>query len=140
MAEEVVRDLHGQEELDAALKITNALFRGKLQDLDDEQRRDAVKSMPKIQTQAMKLEDLLVSSNIAKSKREAREWIKGNSIAINGEKYTDPNMIVDSSMAYVDNVLILRKGKRTILHLSLSLMLINSQTHVALVEILLNLN
>lgn len=111
-----------------------------MQDLDDEQRRDAVKSMPKIQTQAMKLEDLLVSSNIAKSKREAREWIKGNSIAINGEKYTDPNMIVDSSMAYVDNVLILRKGKRTILHLSLSLMLINSQTHVALVEILLNLN
>lgn len=112
LAEEVVRDLHGQEELDAALKITNALFRGKLQDLDDEQRRDAVKSMPKIQTQAMKLEDLLVSSNIAKSKREAREWIKGNSIAINGEKYTDPNMIVDSSMAYVDNVLILRKGKK----------------------------
>lgn len=112
LAEEVVRDLHGQEELDAALKITNALFRGKLQDLDDEQRRDAVKSMPKIQTQAMKIEDLLVSSNIAKSKREAREWIKGNSIAINGEKYTDPNMIVDSSMAYVDNVLILRKGKK----------------------------
>lgn len=112
LAEEVVRDLHGQEALDTALKITDALFRGKLQDLDEEQRRDAVKSMEKQTAASGKLEDLLVNSKIASSKREAREWIKGNSVAINGVKYTDPNMIVDRSMAYVDDVLILRKGKK----------------------------
>ena len=112
LAEEVVRDLHGQEALDTALKITDALFRGKLQDLDEEQRRDAVRSMEKQTVSACKLEDLLVNSKIASSKREAREWIRGNSIAINGEKVKDPNMIIDPSMAYVDNVIILRKGKK----------------------------
>ena len=45
MAEEVVRDLHGEEGLQSALKITNALFRGQLNDLDEQQRLDAVKNM-----------------------------------------------------------------------------------------------
>ena len=40
LAEQVVLDLHGQEGLDSALKITNALFRGKLQDLEPSQRLD----------------------------------------------------------------------------------------------------
>ena len=41
LAEEVVRDLHGEEGLESALKITNALFRGQLNDLDEQQRLDS---------------------------------------------------------------------------------------------------
>lgn len=113
LAEEVVRDLHGQEALDTALKITEALFRGKLQDLDESARREAVKGMDKTATEAKTLLDLLVDNKIASSKREGREWIKGNSIALNGVKVTDPNFMVDNSQAYVDNVVILRKGKKS---------------------------
>ena len=43
----MVRDLHGEEGLESALKITNALFRGQLNDLDSQQRLDAVKNMDK---------------------------------------------------------------------------------------------
>lgn len=112
LAEEVVRDLHGQEALDTALQITSALFRGNLQDLNKEQRRQAVADMEKIELPEGKLEDLLVKGKIASSKREAREWTKGNAIALNGVKVTDPNFMVDKSQAYVDDVVLIRRGKK----------------------------
>lgn len=112
LAEEVVRDLHGEEALQTALKITEALFRGKLQDLSEEQRREAVKSMDKEETESGKLEDILVNNKIASSKREAREWIKGNSISLNGVKVTDPNRIITKEDAYIDDVILLKKGKK----------------------------
>lgn len=113
LAEEVVKDLHGEEGLDSALTITNALFRGKIQDLSDSQKRDAIKNMEKRSCEAgIKLEDVLVNTKIASSKREAREWIKGNSIMMNGVKVTDANMIIGLDNACVDNFSIFRRGKK----------------------------
>ncbi len=112
LAEEVVRDLHGQDALDTALKITSALFTGSLQDLNEEQRRQAVADMEKIELPAGKLEDILVGGKIASSKREAREWTKGNAISLNGVKVNDPAMMIDKSQAYVDDVLLIRRGKK----------------------------
>lgn len=112
LAEEVVRDLHGQEALDTALLITQALFRGRLQDLNETERKEAVRPMEKIRTEPKDLLSLLVDHKIASSRREGREWIKGNSIAVNGVKVTDPETVIDQNMAYVDNVVILRKGKK----------------------------
>lgn len=113
LAEEVVRDLHGQEGLDSALSITNALFRGNLNDLSEQQRRDAMKNMEKVDCEnGLILEDVLVKCSIASSKREAREWINGNSISINGEKIKDTHFVVDKENAYVDNYVIVRRGKK----------------------------
>lgn len=112
LAEEVVRDLHGEEALQSAIQITEALFRGKLQDLNENDRRAAVKGMEKTTVAPMNLVDLLVESGIASSKREAREWIKGNSISLNGVKVTDPNLLIDASQAYVDDVVLIKKGKK----------------------------
>ncbi|MBQ0064357.1 MAG: tyrosine--tRNA ligase [Firmicutes bacterium] len=113
LATEVVRDLHGVEGLESALKITEALFRGKLQDLNEQERRDAVKNMEKMDCESgMNLVDLLVATKIASSKREAREWVNGNSIAINGEKVKDVNLIVDQTVAYVDDCVIIKRGKK----------------------------
>ncbi len=113
LASEVVRDLHGQEGLDSALKITNALFRGQLADLDESQRLDAVKNMDKIDVEKdQKLIDVMVNTKIASSRREAREWIKGNSISLNGVKVNDENLLIDESQTYVDQYVILRRGKK----------------------------
>lgn len=120
LATEVVRDLHGEEGLESALKITDALFRGKLQDLNEQERKDAVKNMEKTDCEAgMKLIDLLVATKIASSKREAREWITGNSIAINGEKVKDVDFVVDQNAAYVENFVIVKRGKKNNYCLSL---------------------
>ena len=113
LAEEVVRDLHGEEALQSALNITQALFKGKLNDLTEDERREAIKGMEHREAPEGKLEDVLVQSHIASSKREAREWIKGNSIAINGVKHTDNNEIITPELAYVDDVLIIRRGKKS---------------------------
>ena len=113
LAEEVVRDLHGEEGLESALKITNALFRGQLNDLDEQQRLDAVKNMDKVDQEAGKtLIDVLVEAKIASSRREAREWIKGNSISLNGVKVNDETLVIDSTQAYVSNYVIIRRGKK----------------------------
>ncbi len=121
LASEVVRDLHGQEGLDSALKITNALFRGQLADLDELQRLDAVKNMDKIDVEKdQKLIDVMVNTKIASSRREAREWIKGNSISLNGVKVNDENLLIDESQTYVDQYVILRRGKKNYYCLNLS--------------------
>lgn len=113
LAEEVVRDLHGEEGLESALKITNALFRGQLNDLDEQQRLDAVKNMDKVDQEAGKtLIDVLVEAKIASSRREAREWIKGNSISLNGVKVNDETLVIDSTQTYVSNYVIIRRGKK----------------------------
>ena len=113
LAEEVVRDLHGEEGLESALKITNALFRGQLNDLDEQQRLDAVKNMDKVDQEAGKsLIDVLVEAKIASSRREAREWIKENSISLNGVKVNDETLVIDSTQAYVSNYVIIRRGKK----------------------------
>ncbi len=112
LAEEVVRDLHGQEALDTALAVTSALFTGSLQELNESQRREAVADMEKIELPAGKLEDILVNGKIASSKREAREWIKGNAIALNGVKVKDANLMIDPSQAYVDDVVLIKRGKK----------------------------
>ena len=112
LAEEVVRDLHGQEALDTALAITSALFTGSLQELNENQRREALADMEKIDLAPAKLEDILVNGKIASSKREAREWIKGNAIALNGVKVKDANLMIDPSQAYVDNLLLIKRGKK----------------------------
>lgn len=113
LAEEVVRDLHGEEGLESALKITNALFRGQLNDLDEQQRLDAVKNMDKVDQEGGKtLIDVLVEAKIASSRREAREWIKGNSISLNGVKVNDETLVIDSTQAYVSNYVIIRRGKK----------------------------
>lgn len=113
LASEVVRDLHGQAALDSALNITNALFRGKLDELSMSERSDAVKNMEKTTCADNQiLEDVLVNTKIASSKREAREWIKGNSISVNGVKVQDAHAVISSSNAYVDGCVIIRRGKK----------------------------
>ena len=113
LASEVVRDLHKEEGLQAALSITQALFSGKLSELDESMRKDAIMNMEKLSAPAgLTLLDLLVDTKIAASKREGREWIKGNSIAVNGVKVTDPDTRMTQEQAYIDNDLIIRRGKK----------------------------
>jgi len=112
LAEEVVRDLHGEEALEGALKITNALFGGSLEELTEAQRRELVNTMEKTPAAAGKLEDVLIAAKAASSKREAREFIKGNAVSVNGQKVNDPNMPIDLNSTYVDNVVLIKRGKK----------------------------
>lgn len=113
LGKEVVTILHGEDEFEKALKITNALFKGDIKSLNDDEIKDAITGIEQIEVEAdLNLVDAITTANIASSKREAREWISAGSIQINGEKVTDFEFVVSKDKAIVDNNVIVKRGKR----------------------------
>jgi tyrosyl-tRNA synthetase len=113
LGREVVTFLHGEAEYEKAVRITNALFKGNLKDLSQDEVADAIKGFEIMEVKdGLNLVDCLVGANIASSKREAREWISGNSIQVNGEKITDVDYIVDKSQSIYKDYSIIKRGKR----------------------------
>ncbi|MBV3116172.1 tyrosine--tRNA ligase [[Clostridium] innocuum] len=113
LAKEVVTFLHGDEEYNKALKITNALFKGNIKELDAGELQDALKGFEAAEiADELTLTDTLVQAGIASSKREAREWINQGSIQINGDKVKDVEFIVSSKNAISKGRTLIKKGKR----------------------------
>lgn len=113
LASEVVTFLHGEEELNKVLKITEALFSSNLSDLNVEEILIALKDVPNFSFElGVNIVDLLVNNNVASSKREAREFISSGAIFINDVKISDENLNISESLL-LDNVLmVLRRGKK----------------------------
>ena len=113
LARELITDLHGKEEFEKALKITEALFSGNIKELSEEELSDALKG---VQTSEIKEEqnivDVLVNTGILSSKREAREFLTNGSISINGEKITDQELLVNKSLALYNKYIVVRRGKK----------------------------
>ena len=113
LAKEVVTFLHGEEEYNKALKITNALFKGNIKELDAGELQDALKGFEAAEiADELTPTDTLVQAGIASSKREAREWINQGSIQINGDKVKDVEFIVSSKNAISKGRTLIKKGKR----------------------------
>ena len=113
LAKEVVTFLHGEEEYNKALKITNALFKGNIKERDAGELQDALKGFEAAEiADELTLTDTLVQAGIASSKREAREWINQGSIQINGDKVKDVEFIVSSKNAISKGRTLIKKGKR----------------------------
>ena len=113
LAREVICDVHGKEEYEKVLKISEALFSGNLKELTGEEIKEAFLNIPSSEVNEDKnIIDLLVETEICSSKREAREFVGNNSISINGEKVNDLEFIIKKDNAIVDNYTIIRKGKK----------------------------
>ena len=112
LAREVISFLHGVEEFDKAVRISEALFSGNIQELSLEEIEDGMKDVPNFKVEECALIDLLVNNKIASSRREAREFLNAGSITINGNKVNDENLMVTKSLAIEDKVLVIRKGKK----------------------------
>lgn len=113
LAKEIITDLHGEEEYNKAVKMSEALFSGNVKDLSakdiDVLFKDAEK---KVLEKNTNLVDLLVEQNICSSKREAREFVSGGSISINGDKITDIEKILSKEDSIEEKYIILRRGKK----------------------------
>ena len=113
LAKEIITDLHGEEEYNKAVKMSEALFSGNVKDLSaneiDILFKDAEKKLLEKETN---LVDLLVEQSICSSKREAREFVTGGSISINGDKVTDLNKILSKEDSIEGKYIILRRGKK----------------------------
>src|SRR5574344_1109127 len=104
LAYEVVKLLHGEDEANKAVKISEEVFT----------KGYSNEGMPEETINKDKLNnvlDLLVDTNIISSKSEARRLIEQNGISINNEKVSDPNMLINENM-FNDGYLVISKGKK----------------------------
>ena len=93
--------------------MSEALFSGDVKDLTVKDIDLIFKDAEKKELESeLNLIDLLVDKQICGSKREAREFITGGTISINGDKITDLEKLVSKKDAIEGKYIILRRGKK----------------------------
>ena len=113
LAWEIVKDLHGKEEADNAVQVSEKLFAGDFKGLAVKDILTGMKGVPTFKFEAdAPLVDVLVNNGMASSKREAREFIKNNAISVNGEIVNDETKVITKDMALEGKVIIFRRGKK----------------------------
>lgn len=124
LAEEVTRLVHGQDQLEKAIRVTEALAPGSDSPLNSEVLEELAKDMPSFELPGhevlgKKLVDLLVVIGSQNSKGEARRLIEGGGVSLNNVKIHDKDAVIDQN-AIIDNSLILitfGKTKKLLLRL-----------------------
>lgn len=113
LAEEVIKFIHSEESYNKAIRITEALFNGNFNELSNEELEEAFKGNEVKEIELNKnIVDMLVDMNVASSKRQAREFVSGNSIEIKGEKINNLETIVDETYLTNNTYLIIKRGKK----------------------------
>lgn len=112
LATELLTIIHGEEKMQEAINMANTFFSGDFKSLKEDQIMELLGSSLIEQNEGLLLEDLLINIKAASSKREAREFIKGNSVSLNGDKVNDPVMVIDKNSALYDKYVIVRRGKK----------------------------
>ena len=113
LAREIINDLHGEGSYEKAEAMSSALFTGKFTDLGKKEIGELFKDYDKVNVnEGINILDLLINMGAASSKREAREFVLGNAVSINGEKVTDIEYVISTKDFLDDVYLILRRGKK----------------------------
>lgn len=114
LAEELTDIVHGKKALESVIRMTKALFENDFDTMTKEDflnlKKDGMKS---IKTEDFNLANLLVSSNLVKSKRQARELISAGAVLVNGVKISTTGDLNEVSITdFKDGFAVLQKGKR----------------------------
>ena len=113
LAREIITDIRGEEAFLEAEKISKTLFTGDISNLNGKQIEEAFKGItPTEITEEKNIVDLLVETNAASSKRQAREFLTNNSITINGKKVTDETLQITENEFIEQKYLVIRRGKK----------------------------
>ncbi len=113
LAEEIITDLHGKDAYLEALRISESLFRGDIQNFTEKEIKDAFQGIDPFHiSEDMNLVDLLVHGNVCSSKREAREFIQNGSITVNGEKIQNLEHLITKSGLLSQKYVVIRRGKK----------------------------
>ncbi len=113
LAKEIITLLHGEEEYNKALNISESLFTDKIWNLTSEEIITSIKDVPRFTiSENTSLVDILVNEKIISSKREAKEMITSNAISVNNEKITDTEAVITKENAIDGKVILIKKGKK----------------------------
>ncbi|MED4401223.1 tyrosine--tRNA ligase [Metabacillus fastidiosus] len=114
LAEEVTKLVHGEESLEQAIKISQALFSGNIQELTAAEIVQGFKDVPsfKVEDADINIVELLVQTKISPSKRQAREDVTNGAIYINGERTQDLEKVVTEKDRIENQFTVIRRGKK----------------------------
>lgn len=113
LAREIITFLHGKEEYEKAVDLADHLFNNKFKDLSKKDIEDLFKGQEIKEVEAgINLVELVNNMGIAKSKREAREFIEAGAISINGEKVTDLETTINKDMFIENTYIVVKRGKK----------------------------
>ncbi|HDF8163262.1 TPA: tyrosine--tRNA ligase [Staphylococcus aureus] len=114
LAEEVTKFIHGEEALNDAIRISQALFSGDLKSLSTKELKDGFKDVPQVTLSngTTNIIDVLIETGVSPSKRQAREDVNNGAIYINGERQQDVNYELTSDDKIDSEFTIIRRGKK----------------------------
>ena len=115
LAEEMTRLIHGQDSLDQAIKITEALFNGEIQNLTAAEIKQGFKDVPSYEHttgEEIGIVDLLIAAGIVSSKRQAREDVTNGAVSINGQRVTETDYVVSEKDRIEGQFTVIRRGKK----------------------------
>lgn len=112
LAEEIISDLHGHDAFLEAPRISELLFAGEIRALPVKDLRAGFKNVPHFEIQEDSLLNVLVSTKICSSKREANEFIANGAISVNGDIVKDSAFMIDKTVAIDNEIVIIRRGKK----------------------------
>lgn len=112
LAESVVKTLHGEQAYLEAKMMADVLFTGQFKTLTETQLLAVLGGLKVTMTSGTLIEDVLIQTKLATSKREAREFITGQSISVNGQPMTSLTYHLTSTDALFGKYLVLRRGKK----------------------------
>ncbi len=121
LAAEVTRLVHGEAGLEAAQRISEALFSGELASLSESDLDQlALDGLPctEVSGATMSLLDALVESGLAQTPRgevtlgQARKFVQGNAVSVNGQKISDTEAVLERETAMHSRFHLLKRGKK----------------------------
>ncbi|HDP4501759.1 TPA: tyrosine--tRNA ligase [Staphylococcus aureus] len=114
LAEEVTKFIHGEDALNDAICISQALFSGDLKSLSAKELKDGFKDVPQVtlSNDTTNIVEVLIETGISPSKRQAREDVNNGAIYINGERQQDVNYALAPEDKIDGEFTIIRRGKK----------------------------
>ena len=112
LAEEILRDLHGEGAYESAVKISEQLFAGNIKEIPVQDLLAGLKDVPHFETAGGNIMDVLVEAKICSSKREAREFLSNGSLSLNGEQVRDLSTEINADACLAGKYLVVRRGKK----------------------------
>lgn len=113
LAKEVITLIHGEDAYNEALEMSQMLFSGDISGLSYDQVKVLFDGVESNQIDDnLNIIQALVEGKVASSNREAREFVSGGSIMINGVKVMDLEATVSSEDAFGNVASVIRRGKK----------------------------
>lgn len=114
LAENVTCFIHGEDALNDAIRISQALFSGDLKSLSAKELKEGFKDVPQVELSkdTTNIIDALIETGIGSSKRQAREDVNNGAIYINGERQQDVNYELTDEDKIEGAFTIIRRGKK----------------------------